>query len=88
VSCYEKCVVEYPWKLVSDLRAGTATLFDLSRDPEEKTDLATSHAAIVRRLQGLLSEWAEVDVPAWEDRPSTQLTDEETRQLKALGYVR
>ena len=45
------------WKLILDADADRAELFDLTRDPLEKTDLTTQHPAVTERLTRYLRAW-------------------------------
>ncbi len=49
--------VDWPHKLVVDLRYGTQQLFDLVSDPRERRSLADERRDVVERLQGELSAW-------------------------------
>jgi arylsulfatase A-like enzyme len=74
----------------SSLRTGEwkmfgARLFDLVRDPGERTDVATEHPEVARELTARLSELLD-SRPAGP--PSRAEPDEKTlERLKALGYV-
>jgi arylsulfatase A-like enzyme len=53
-------VVRWPHKLVADLRFGVSELYDLARDPFERTNLAGAEAAPVAALRGELAAWIDV----------------------------
>ncbi|HEX4952787.1 MAG TPA: sulfatase-like hydrolase/transferase [Thermoanaerobaculia bacterium] len=84
----------YPLRAISDgsslyLAAPRSSLFDLDRDPAELADLASSSPkrmeAWGRRFDELLAamgERREVTIEA-----DNQLSEEQRRQLQALGYV-
>ncbi len=78
---------EKRWKLILDATRGQELLFDLERDPLEKTDLAAIEheklGAMRQRLQGWIQDMNQTDGPARE----LELTEEEIEQLKALGYL-
>jgi arylsulfatase A-like enzyme len=44
------------WKLVR-IHEGPFELYDLSRDPSEKTDLATTHSSVTNELLSRLNAW-------------------------------
>jgi arylsulfatase A-like enzyme len=55
-----------PWKLISDGATGTRVLYDLSRDPSERTDLAAREPARVASLADALARWeTELATPRW-----------------------
>lgn len=60
-------------------------LYELSGDPREEADLAREEASIVRNLRALLPPLRVVRRPGAGDR--LDLTDEDTEQLRALGYI-
>jgi arylsulfatase A-like enzyme len=63
---------------------GREELYDLSRDPEEKTNLAAARPAKVAELSSLIRQ----RFAGLKSRAQEQDVDEETRkQLEALGYV-
>ncbi|HEY8503694.1 MAG TPA: sulfatase/phosphatase domain-containing protein, partial [Gemmataceae bacterium] len=57
----QRMIREGDWKLVRYPRAGRTQLFDLKRDPDERTDLSgePEHAGRVRRMLELLGGWLE-----------------------------
>ena len=44
------------WKL-HQVRRRPPELYDLSKDPEERLNLAAEHPEIVQKLTGLITEW-------------------------------
>lgn len=80
-------VIHGDWKLITR-RARGPLLFDLARDPGERTSVAARHPEVVRDLEGRLA--------AFQRRARTHVTqagevdlDPETQErLRALGYVR
>ena len=82
------------WKLVEDVGRGRSLLFDLVRDPRERTNVSTRAAAAADALARRASRWvARNAAQAGElglDRapPAQVVVDEATRKrLEALGYV-
>jgi len=59
-------------------------IFDLDADPGELSDRAAT--AEVERLKQRLLGWVERDRPNWE-KPEEDLTPEEIRRLRRLGYL-
>jgi hypothetical protein len=59
-------------------------LFDLERDPEARHDLSIERPDLVRTLVRALREYPETPRAA---ASATELSDEQIRHLKALGYL-
>jgi arylsulfatase A-like enzyme len=56
------------WKLVKPSLKAAPKLFDLARDPGEKTNLAAKHPEKVKQLQALWDAWnAKNEPPRWID---------------------
>ena len=72
-------------KLIVDLESGKVELFDLSTDPDERTDLSDSRPEEVETLRRLVEGFGAEQVR--EGREPLELTDEEQARLKALGYL-
>lgn len=76
------------WKLIEDGRAGTARLFDLTRDPEERTDVAAAHSEVAARLAGELAEHRRKLAAAPSLAPrKVEVSGEMEKRLEALGYA-
>ena len=73
-------------KLIVDLDNGDQRLFDLSADPDERVDLSATEPTRLAILQQLLDAWAEESQLA-EPSAELDLTEEERKRLKALGYL-
>lgn len=78
-------VVRGDLKLIVDLESGKVELFDLSTDPDERTDLSDSRPEEVETLRRLVEGFGAERVR--EGREPLELTDEERARLKALGYL-
>ncbi len=78
-------VVRGDLKLIVDLESGKVELFDLSTDPDERTDLSDSRPEEVETLRRLVEGFGAERV--LEGREPLELTDEERARLKALGYL-
>ena len=76
------------WKLIwtpfqrSDL---AYQLYDMTRDPHEEKNLSGEHPEIVRELRREVEEWSERG-EVFESNP--QMSEEEYKRLKSLGYVK
>ena len=82
-----KAITDGVLKLVFDETSGGLALFDLSVDPGEQTDLATSRPEVVAALRPRLEAmWSEA---ARDKRvaPVRDLDDEERARLRSLGYI-
>ena len=67
----------------------TEELYDLSRDPEEKENIAGQHPEKCRRFKSLLEGWEkQAQLDGEKYRAGRVELDEETREkLKNLGYI-
>ncbi|MEO8275445.1 MAG: sulfatase [Thermoanaerobaculia bacterium] len=81
-------VVEGKYKLIfHPAQPASTELYDLSRDPGEKHNLATEMPDEVRRLRGQLVTWTKAH-PGAPDRETRESSDEGLREdLQALGYL-
>lgn len=75
------------YKLVLDIASGRAQLFDLRKDPGEKTDLSAQRPAETRRLQGALQRWIESREGPVATGESRRRAEELEKRLRAVGYL-
>ncbi|MGQ0720412.1 MAG: sulfatase [Candidatus Eiseniibacteriota bacterium] len=79
-----------PWRIIWTPPLGTPRLFDVSRDPAERMDLAASQPALADSLLGSLQAWIAA-VGSSGGLPGGVLpesVDQATAdQLRALGYI-
>jgi arylsulfatase A-like enzyme len=68
-----------------DSTLGPRELFDLTRDPDEQTNLYRADDPVSRSMRASLSEW-EKKVPAFQI-PQNKIDSETVQRLKSLGYV-
>jgi arylsulfatase A-like enzyme len=54
---HKKMVVDWPYKLIADLRFGLFELYDLSRDPHERQNLANRDPERLAALRGQVYAW-------------------------------
>ncbi|MCZ6747439.1 MAG: sulfatase [Acidobacteria bacterium] len=73
------------WKLIR-ATSGEAELYDLAADQNELADLHEENPAVARRLGRVLDKWL-AKIPKGEAAGTDNLTDEDRRRLKSLGYV-
>ena len=66
---------------------GVALLYDLRRDPLERTDLSASQPEVVKALRLLLARELSETAPAGASE-SLPFDEETRRQLESLGYIR
>lgn len=62
----QRAVIRGDWKLVQDKTGQGTLLFDLAKDPHEKTDLAAGRPEAVKDLQARLAAWEALH-PAGEE---------------------
>ncbi|MEZ5312525.1 MAG: sulfatase [Thermoanaerobaculia bacterium] len=72
-------------KLIVEPAKGTAALFDLRRDPEERVDVSSREPDDLARMRGYMRSWRGGLVPL--PLALAPLDDETARGLKALGYI-
>ena len=76
-----------PWKFV--LRAnGAQELYDVTRDPQERRNLAFERADISSRFRAVLDPQLAALLHTDGDGARQEMTPEQVEALKALGYVR
>ncbi len=75
------------WKLiVTDLPEPGHELYHIATDPEEQHNLATSNAAMTRKMRRRLHNLVRSLPLATEEQ--VDLTDQEKEELRSLGYIR
>lgn len=81
-------VVEGDWKLIVDPADRTRIeLYDLARDPREKTNRAAEEGARVKAMRDHLRSWFRA-LPKAPDREIRESSDQKLiEQLRALGYI-
>ena len=77
------------WKLIYTPRTGSAELYDLEADPDERNDLSGSETDRTRESIERLLEWYRAAPRPFRGLQveRVKLDDETTRRLRALGYV-
>jgi arylsulfatase len=84
-------VVKGPWRLVVNEASGAISLYDHSRDPTERIDLAPSRPKVVEELRSLLEQQRKDDrrlAQDFETQPADGVISEQLRrELRALGYL-
>ncbi len=75
------------FKIVLNLKSGAAQLFDLTRDPGEKIDVAKEDRPNFRRLWAALEEHLQKTEGGVGNRKSLEAMEESMKQLRALGYL-
>ena len=78
------------WKLIHDLDHQQWFLFDRSNDPGEMKNQFSEGHPQVRKLQPLLLEWEEGKIETWgrNFEGIEQMSEEDRKRLRSLGYVR
>jgi arylsulfatase len=82
-----RTVQEGSLKLIYDLATGSTKLFDLAKDPGEKTDLATQRSEEAQRLRATLLRWIESREGPVASGESRRRADELEKKLRSLGYL-
>lgn len=80
----ESSLLSWPWKLIVRADDEPVHLFNLDRDPEEKTDVSREEPRLVWQLMDILRRGDLKD----DDLPGRSLDRDAVRQLRALGYLR
>ncbi len=78
-----RALVRWPWKLV-ETDGGASRLFDLERDPGERSDLAEAEP---ERVRALAAELDRLRAGARPDAAAPEIDDGTRRDLSALGYL-
>jgi len=78
------------WKLIHDLDLQGWSLFNLADDPLEMNNLYAADHPQVGRLQPLLLGWEVDKVEKWgrDFEGMQQMSEEDRKKLRSLGYVR
>jgi arylsulfatase A-like enzyme len=66
---------------------GPGELFDISRDPNEETDLAGERTDMAKKLENTYRQWFGSFSPAVNVEDEGEIDEETLKVLKALGYV-
>lgn len=77
-------------KLVVSADLGRRELYDVRRDPAEKTDVAAAHPDLVRELEAEIAAWkagARRTASQFRKGGEAALTPAETEHLRSLGYL-
>jgi hypothetical protein len=84
---HKKAFVEGSYKLIVDDATGSVELYDLRRDPAERSDLAAVEGGRLDRLRRAMQrQLADARAGAFEPRPR-RVESTELERLKSLGYV-
>ncbi|MFQ5766648.1 MAG: sulfatase, partial [Acidobacteriota bacterium] len=78
-------VISGKYKFIRDLKSGRTELYDLIKDPGERTNLAREKPNIQATLSQRLEEWMGRQARLMMSAPELHLTDQEIRRLRSLG---
>jgi arylsulfatase A-like enzyme len=78
-------VVVGGWKATRE--AGVWSLYDLTSDPGERTDLAEDHPRLLSRMQAALADFEARSEALPSETVEVELGEERKDALRALGYV-
>ena len=86
-----RMVVHNGWKLIEDMTSGEAQLYNLSSDPLERHDLATTEPEMAETLRAVLAKWGK-EFPSTMDEvlahgESPMDSDELMERLGGMGYI-
>jgi arylsulfatase A-like enzyme len=73
------------WKLILGPEEGTRQLFDVARDPRERSDRAAEEPSLVAELERRIAAWR-AEYTRAETAPDA-ISPEDLERLRALGYV-
>jgi arylsulfatase A-like enzyme len=82
--CSAKAVFAWPMKYIAS-GSGKRELFDLSSDPDEKTNLFIQQRELATHLDAVLTDWKK-NLPT-QTRQNKQVDPEKLKQLQGLGYI-
>ncbi len=85
-ACAQTAVIEDSFKYVTS-SDGHRELFDLSRDPGETVNLASTDPQRVMKLQRALDAWLRVTPAYRRQQGESQMSPELLQKLRALGYI-
>jgi arylsulfatase A-like enzyme len=84
----KKSIIWERYKLVRDESSGELELYDLKKDPEERTDLSETSESLLQSLLPMLDERILASRPSESaDTEDVELTEDELDRLRDLGYV-
>jgi arylsulfatase A-like enzyme len=81
-----RAIYASPWKLI-EASPGVPELFDIARDPEELTNLATRSANVGGPLAERLDEIVRLHPPLYDATERAVLDQDTEDALRALGYL-
>ena len=82
-----RAAISSRFKLIESLPDGTLEFYDRLQDPEEKHNLAPSTDPEFTRLRKALADWLDEMEKGARDETTSDLSDENLRRLRSLGYV-
>ena len=74
------------WKFTNNLTTNAEALYDLTHDPDERTNLVETNTTEASELRRVLSEWSNATKRA-DDSNTIEMTDQQLEQLRSLGYI-
>ncbi len=78
------------WKLIVDRTQGTRQLFDLERDPLERTDSLDQNRQVAEQLEAALRKWdsSQPDLALLQKKyEGVEISEEIRERLRQLGYI-
>ncbi|MCP4606686.1 MAG: sulfatase-like hydrolase/transferase [Proteobacteria bacterium] len=83
----ERCLFEYPWKLIYKYKTQEVELYNLKTDPKEKNNLALTEKSRVNAMQKRLFDWVDDTELRWKTTKVKPLSKKELKQLQKMGYI-
>jgi arylsulfatase A-like enzyme len=80
----ERAIVAWPWKLITST-AGKRELYDLSRDPDERSDVLERDGPTAQALEAALAAWLRTLPHGASDESAVD--PDAVRRLRSLGYI-
>jgi arylsulfatase A-like enzyme len=77
-----------PYKLIHESKGDRYALYDLSNDPREQQDLASTQPEVTRALIAQMRERYSNLSGTGADSETVELSDEDIERLRSLGYLR
>jgi arylsulfatase len=85
----QRAVYVNQWKMLHNLRTASMSLYDVSKDPLEQTDLAAQQPERIRLFREMMKTQVKINADFAEgiETRVSPVSDEQRERLKALGYT-
>jgi arylsulfatase A-like enzyme len=82
-----RALIDYPWKYVFDIMNKQSQMFNLESDPTEKNNVVLQYKDKAKELHNQLLEWIESSQLRWPEAQRVEFSEQDIKQLKAMGYM-